>query len=66
MPVPVKVQGIGFIEFSTDEDEIDTLVHLIATLGFSHVGRHKTKNVDLYTQTQIKWIITHDQKGFSN
>ncbi|WP_182418081.1 bifunctional sugar phosphate isomerase/epimerase/4-hydroxyphenylpyruvate dioxygenase family protein [Bartonella sp. HY038] len=66
MPAPIKVNGIDFIEFSTDNKQASALFSLLAQLGFKKSGQHKTKNVDLFTQGDIRLIVNRDENGFSN
>lgn len=66
IPAKAKVNAISFIEFSTDGAEADKLIAILYQLGFKKTGRHKSKNVDLYSQNDIKLIINLDKKGFSN
>lgn len=58
------LQGIEFIEFSTDNPA--PLRRLFAEFGFSKVGRHGKKNIDLYRQNDITFHLNYDQKSFGD
>lgn len=66
IPEPVKVNGIDFIEFSTNDQQASPLVDLLAQLGFKKIAKHKTKKVDLFNQGDIRLIVNRDKDGFSN
>ncbi|MFT4183338.1 MAG: bifunctional sugar phosphate isomerase/epimerase/4-hydroxyphenylpyruvate dioxygenase family protein [Rhizobium sp.] len=66
MPAKADVEGVAFIEFAVDETEASQLAGLIATLGFKRVGRHRTKQVDLYRQGEINLVINAEEKGFAS
>lgn len=66
MPARAKVNGIGFVEFSADSKDAADLANLLRTLGFRKSARHRSKNVDLFTQGSIRIIINSDEKGFAN
>ncbi|MBW9064794.1 sugar phosphate isomerase/epimerase and 4-hydroxyphenylpyruvate domain-containing protein [Rhizobium herbae] len=64
MPDRAEVQGIEFIEFATSEDETESLVALLHSLGFSLSGRHKSKRVSRYSQGGINILVNADEEGF--
>ncbi|MDM9621863.1 sugar phosphate isomerase/epimerase and 4-hydroxyphenylpyruvate domain-containing protein [Rhizobium sp. S96] len=66
MPERAKVEGVGFVEFATDEDEAVGLVGLLEALGFRKTAVHKTKKVTLFEQGEIRILINVDQAGFAN
>ncbi|MBZ6078247.1 bifunctional sugar phosphate isomerase/epimerase/4-hydroxyphenylpyruvate dioxygenase family protein [Microvirga puerhi] len=66
MPDRSPVKGIGFIEFSADPEDVDELVGILRTLGFRKAGRHRSKQVDLYRQGDIRLIVNTEGKGFAN
>ena len=71
LPVPVMpdrsgVEGIAFIEFAIDADEAPQLEALLRTLGFSRTARHKTKNVAIFEQGDIRLVINTESRGFAN
>ena len=66
MPQRSVVQGIGFIEFSTSEEDAEELEAILTTLGFRKAATHKSKKVALYQQGDIRLIVNTDEDGFSN
>lgn len=65
MPERSRVEGIAFIEFTVDEAEAPDLEALIATLGFRRQARHKTKNVTVFRQGDIRLVVNADDRGFA-
>jgi 4-hydroxyphenylpyruvate dioxygenase len=64
-PAPV-VEGVEFVEFAAGEAEGRELVDLIEGLGFRRVGRHRTKDVDLFSEGAINLIVNRDREGFAH
>ncbi|MBS1256693.1 MAG: 4-hydroxyphenylpyruvate dioxygenase [Deltaproteobacteria bacterium] len=54
---PMGLEGFEFVEFSSPERGI--LEEVFKILGFSHVANHKSKDVTLYRQGEINFIINH-------
>ena len=65
MPACADVDGIAFIEFTVDEAEAPVLSDRLRALGFRHVGRHKTKRVDVFRQGDINLVVNTDPDGFA-
>ncbi|WP_271022446.1 sugar phosphate isomerase/epimerase and 4-hydroxyphenylpyruvate domain-containing protein [Rhizobium sp. RCAM05973] len=65
MPPRAEVEGVAFVEFTVDEAEISALSGRLRALGFRHVGRHKTKRVDVFRQGGINLVVNADQGGFA-
>lgn len=66
MPPRAAAQGVGFVEFATDEDEAFELEGLLDTLGFCKAAVHKSKNVSLYQQGDIRILVNADPAGFAS
>ena len=66
MPDRIDVKGIEFVEFAASASDEPDLAHLLATLGFRRVGRHKSKNVALYQQGDIRIIINMEKSGYAS
>ena len=56
---PMGLDGFEFIEFAALER--GTLEPVLRMLGFAPVARHKTKDVDLWRQGDINFIINYDK-----
>lgn len=66
MPERAAVTGVGFVEFSADEDDAAKLVSILLTLGFRKTAKHRTKKVELYSQGEIRLIVNTETNGFAN
>ena len=55
---PMGLDGFEFIEFSAPESgQLETV---FAKLGFAHIARHRSKNVDLWRQGEINLIANYE------
>lgn len=52
---PMGTAGFEFVEFASPEPE--KLEKLFNTLGFTHIANHKSKNVKLFRQGSINFIL---------
>jgi len=60
---PMGTDGFEFIEFATpNPKEMDTLFR---TLGFTPIARHHSKNVTLYRQGDINFILNEEKESFA-
>ena len=66
MPDRAAVEGIGFVEFSTDEKDGKNLAAILKTLGFRKTAVHRSKKVTIFAQGEIRLLLNTDQKGFAN
>lgn len=56
-PKPSQFGGFAFIEFGVHDDEAVRLGSLFEQLGFTRVGRHRSKAVTLYRQGDIRFAV---------
>ncbi len=56
---PLNLNGIDFIEFSSSSPE--TLHKLFIEFGFSKIAKHKDKNIDLYAQGGITFLLNYEK-----
>lgn len=66
LPGAAPVLGVEFIEFAVDESERSGFEALLSALGFAHVGRHRSKDVALWQQGQIRIVVNSDKEGFAH
>lgn len=66
LPAPPVVEGVEFVEFATSDAEASELVALIEGLGFRRVGRHRSKDVDLYAEGEINLVVNREREGFAH
>lgn len=55
---PTGLDGFAFLEFSGPD--ADFLERHFAELGFTRVGTHKRKQIDLYKQGDIVFLLNHE------
>jgi 4-hydroxyphenylpyruvate dioxygenase len=59
---PAGTDGFEFMEFASDSPE--KLTELFTHLGFTKVGTHKTKSVDLWQQGDIHFLNNYEPNSF--
>ncbi len=52
---PMGTDGFEFVEFAHPEPE--KLKALLVTMGFTPVARHRSKNVTLYRQGDVNYVV---------
>lgn len=60
-PNPVGTDGFEFVEYSSDHPE--QLAQLFENLGFRAIARHRSKQVTLYRQGGINFILNAEPTG---
>src|SRR5215468_1059274 len=60
---PMRTDGFKFIEFAAPDPA--ALGKLFETMGFSAVARHRTKDVTLYRQGDVNFIINAEADSFA-
>jgi 4-hydroxyphenylpyruvate dioxygenase len=60
---PMGLCGFEFVEFAAPQGGV--LEPLLAQLGFSLVARHRSKDVDLYRQGDINFIVNREPHSFA-
>ncbi len=58
---PMGLMGFEFVEFASPTPNI--LEPVFEAMGFSHVATHRSKNVVLYRQGDINFIINHEPRS---
>jgi 4-hydroxyphenylpyruvate dioxygenase len=66
LPPAANVHGVEFIEFVTGPAESGQLVAVLEGLGFKRVGRHRSKDVDLFRQNGVNIVVNREQDGFAH
>ena len=64
-PAPV-VERAEFVEFAASDAAAGELTALIEGLGFRCAGRHRSKDVDLFSQGEINLIVNREREGFAH
>lgn len=57
MPDRASVASVAFIEFSVGEGDAELLITMMYSLGFRKTAIHKTKNVSVYQQGDIRILV---------
>jgi len=60
---PVGTDGFEFVEYTAPDTR--ALEDLFRTMGFTAVARHRSKDVTLYRQGEINFIINHEPESFA-
>ena len=61
---PLELCGIDFVEFASPEPE--KLKHLFLEFGFSLTSYHPEKQIELYTQNDIRFFLNRSPVSFAN
>ena len=59
---PMGLDGFEFVEFAAPDPSV--LEHAFTLLGFSEVARHRSKDVTLWRQGDINFIINNEDFYF--
>ena len=59
---PMQTDGFEFVEFAAPEPE--ELGRLFETMGFTAIARHRSKDVTLYRQGDVNFILNAEREGF--
>ncbi|WP_457797816.1 4-hydroxyphenylpyruvate dioxygenase [Methylocystis sp. S23] len=60
---PMGTDGFEFVEFAHPEPA--KLAALFETMGFSAVARHRSKDVTLYRQGDVNYVLNNERESFA-
>jgi 4-hydroxyphenylpyruvate dioxygenase len=61
---PMRLDGFEFVEFaSPDPEQLETVFHM---LGFEAVARHRSKDVTLFRQGGINFVLNKEPRSHAN
>jgi 4-hydroxyphenylpyruvate dioxygenase len=60
---PMGLDGFEFVEFASPEPGV--LEPIFDLMGFTHVAKHRSKDVDLYRQGGINFILNKEPKNYT-
>jgi 4-hydroxyphenylpyruvate dioxygenase len=66
LPERPTVESVEFIEFAVDETERHNFIDLLHGLGFQLTGKHRSKDVILFSQGDIRIVVNSDKEGFAH
>ena len=61
---PLGIRGLDFVEFAAPDPSV--LARLFEQLGFKATGRHHTKNVVLFRQGDINFLVNAEPASFAS
>ncbi len=66
LPPRAPVENVEFIEFAVDENHRKDFETQLAAMGFARVGLHRSKDVALWGQGDIRIVVNWDKDGFAH
>ena len=60
---PAGTNGFAFLEFASKTPS--ELHKLFSLMGFTHVANHKSKDIELWKQNDITFLINNEKAGFA-
>jgi 4-hydroxyphenylpyruvate dioxygenase len=63
IPNPAATDGFEFVEYAAEDPR--ALGALFESLGFAQVARHRSKQVVLYRQGEINFLVNHEPNSFA-
>lgn len=60
---PIGLDGMEFVEYASSNPQ--QLEQLFVKLGFKKIGEHKRKDVALYRQNNVNFVINREQGSFA-
>lgn len=64
-PMPPVLTNWAFVEFAADPAAAVRLAAWLTLMGFNRIGRHRSKNVDLYGQGEVRIILNLEEDSFA-
>jgi len=64
-PPPPPLTGWSFVEFAVDPAARDRLAPWLQAIGFRLIGRHRSKNVVLYGQGEVRLVLNLEEDSFA-
>lgn len=64
-PAPPVLHGWSFLEFAVDGPTAERLSAYIGALGFTRIGRHRSKHVELWGQGDVRIVLNLEDDSFA-
>jgi 4-hydroxyphenylpyruvate dioxygenase len=64
-PPPPQLTGWSFVEFAVDGTTGERLRSFLETLGFERIGHHRSKEVDLFGQGEVRVVLNREDDSFA-
>lgn len=65
-PEPPVCHGIEFVEFAVDADTHPRIAEMFTAMGFEAAGAHRSKDVTLYRQGDVHFIVNAEKDSFAH
>ena len=62
---PMGINGFEFVEFAAPAAQADAMRTYLQNLGFSAIAQHKSRNITLYRQGTINFLLNEDPDSFA-
>ena len=56
----IEINNIEFIEFATNEENLEQLENILCLMGFTEIGQHRNKRIKLFVFDDVKFIINYE------
>jgi len=66
LPARGACRGVEFLEIAANEAEAPQIGHMLSTLGFAEVGRHRRKSVARWSQGGVNIVVNSEIEGFAH
>jgi len=65
-PAAPEIDGLAFLEFAVDASAERSLATTLEAMGFRRAGRHRSKDVTLYQQGDIHFVLNSEPNSFAS
>jgi 4-hydroxyphenylpyruvate dioxygenase len=65
MPARATIERVEFVEFTVQDGHRDELAAMLCKSGFDRIGRHRTKQVELWRSGAANFVLNFEQQGFA-
>jgi 4-hydroxyphenylpyruvate dioxygenase len=62
---PMGINGFEFVEFAAPAGQADRMRTYLQNLGFAAVAQHRSRNITLYRQGTINFLLNEDPDSFA-
>ena len=63
---PMGINGFEFVEFAAPQGQADAMRSYLQQLGFTAVAQHKSRNITLYRQGTINFLLNEEPDSFAS
>ena len=65
-PASPDCHGFEFVEFAVDADTRPRLAQMFSAMGFAEAGKHRSKDVALYSQGDVHFVVNAEKDSFAH